>query len=193
MVDRPPYDSRGVANYILDERERFGLKTTHLELQKLIYFCHGLTLVRSHCPLVDGYFEAWDHGPVHPHLYQLFKQCGADSIDFRCEGRNLITGQVKVVEPPSSNEVKQQLSEVVLQLRSLSASQLRAKSHATGGPWHYVRASANTELASRVRIPDNVIRERYFRHMSSVGDALRGSEHDEDNSIEPYRSREQWS
>lgn len=191
MDSRGPYDVRGVANYVLDERQRFGLGTTHLELQKIVYFSHGLCLVRTHAPLVDGYFEAWDHGPVHPYLYQLLKASGSGQITSRCIDKNLLSGATTVVDGPQNYEIRQLISETVLQLRALTPSQLRAKSHAAGGPWHYIRESANTELASRVRIPDNVISERYFRHISPVDADSIGDGHVEDNKIEPYRSGQQ--
>jgi uncharacterized phage-associated protein len=61
-----PYDPRGVANLMLDEAERLGVEVTHLALQKLLYFAHGLFPINCKRPLVSGCFEAWQHGPVHP-------------------------------------------------------------------------------------------------------------------------------
>jgi hypothetical protein len=61
--------------------------------------------------------------------------------------------------------VKALIAETVLQLRQLTASQLREKSHAKGGPWHSVWESAKINLASRTRIPDDVIGRLYHRHI----------------------------
>ena len=60
---------------------------THLEIQKLIYLAHLVYLGNKKKPLVDGLFEAWDYGPVHPHLYHKAKIFGSDPVKniFRLE------------------------------------------------------------------------------------------------------------
>ena len=58
----------------LSKRSRWNY--THLELQKLIYLAHMQYLGQYKTPLVEGYFEAWMYGPVHPELYQILKEWG---------------------------------------------------------------------------------------------------------------------
>ena len=161
-------DPRSVANYILEVREHFGYTTTNLELQKLLYFCHGLFLNKYGVKLVEGFFEAWEHGPVHPLVYREFREFGAAPISKKAQSVNLVTGDSRLVAPPESSEVRSHVAEVVLQLRSLTAWQLREKSHAADGPWDVVWQSARTNLASRIIIPDSVICERYHRHILSI-------------------------
>lgn len=59
-------------------------RLTNLELQKIIYITHMLYLGQKgiKCPLVEGTFQAWDYGPVHPDLYSRINRykCGADFI-----------------------------------------------------------------------------------------------------------------
>ncbi|WP_425594870.1 type VI toxin-antitoxin system SocA family antitoxin [Phaeobacter italicus] len=167
-MDDKGLDSRSVANYILVVRKHFGFDTTNLELQKLLFFCHGKFLVKYGRKLSDGNFEAWEHGPVHPIIYREFKEFGSKPISRRAESTNLVTGKRRVVEPPKEPLVKSHIAEVVLELRELTAWQLRDKSHAVGGPWHSVWESAKINVASQVIIPDSVIRERYHRHISAV-------------------------
>ena len=162
------YDPRSIANYILTVRMHFGYVTTQLELQKLLYFCHGQFLSRFGAPLIDGYFEAWEHGPVHPLIYKEFREFGAQPITKRSIGTNLITGERRMVAAPKDKQIQILIAETVLQLRHLSASQLREKSHAPGGPWHSVWQTAKTNVASGVRIPDNVIMNLYHRHILPV-------------------------
>lgn len=164
------YDPRSVANYILVVRRHFDFATTQLELQKLLYFCHGAHLVRYDKPLVDGYFEAWEHGPVHPLIFREFNEFKAKPITRRSYSTNLVSGERSLIAPPSDQSVRTLIAETVLQLRHLSASQLRNKSHAPGGPWHSVVESAKINLASHVRIPDDVIRKLYHRHILPLGD-----------------------
>ncbi len=161
-----PLDPRSLANYILVVRRHFGFSTTNLELQKLAYFAYGRYLVSYNEKLCEGYFEAWEHGPVHPFLYREFKSFGANPITKKAESIDLVTGEVKVVPSPRDSKRRTHIAEVVLQLRNLSASQLRNKSHAPNGPWNKVRTSQRISLVAPVIIPDNLIREDFNRHIS---------------------------
>ena len=180
------YDPRSVANYIITVRRHFGYETTPLELQKLLFFCHGMHLVRYDSGLVDGYFEAWEHGPVHPYVYKQFKEFGRNPISSKAYETNLITGEKRIVSPPEDPTVRSLIAEIILQLRDLTASQLRDKSHAVGGPWHSVMESAKINLASSVRIPDNVIKELYHRQISAVDIGKQNRNDLEDNPPESY-------
>jgi uncharacterized phage-associated protein len=179
-------DPRSVANYIIVVRRHFGYETTNLELQKIAYFSHGKSLVQYDRKLIEGNFEAWEHGPVHPLIYREFKEFGAEPIRKRAYSTDLITGEHRLVPPPSDSVDKSNIVETVLQLRGLSAWQLREKSHAVGGPWHSVWASAKVNLASQIIIPDNVIVERYNRHILPVGASLEGDDSYEDHPPEFY-------
>jgi len=63
------YDPRCIANLMLDESARVGQSLTNLALQKLLYFAHAMFLIEQGRPLLSGYFEAWEYGPVHPAAY----------------------------------------------------------------------------------------------------------------------------
>ena len=80
-----PYDPRAIANLMLDEADRRGWMITNLALQKLLYFAHGIHLTKEKQPLVSGYFEAWQYGPVHPAVYRAFKPSGAAPISTRVD------------------------------------------------------------------------------------------------------------
>lgn len=160
-----PLDPRSLANYILSVRNHFGFETSNLELQKLAYFCYARFLISHSEKLCEGYFEAWEHGPVHPLIYREFKEFGSKKITKKAESRDIITGETKLVPPPKEPIVTTLVVETILQLRNLNASQLRKKSHARGGPWHSVWESAKINLASQAIIPDSVIREVYKRHI----------------------------
>ena len=75
---------------MLDEADRSGIKVTNLALQKLLYFAHSIFLIEAKRPLVSGYFEAWQYGPVHPAAYSAFKTAGSSPIDFRATGQNVV-------------------------------------------------------------------------------------------------------
>lgn len=188
-MDKLPLDARSVANYVLTVRRHFGYQTTNLELQKLLYFIYGKFLSSHGQKLFEGYFEAWEHGPVHPHLYKEFRQYGAEPIAHRAKSFDFVTGDSRIVPPPNDAGLRSFIAETVLQLRGLTASQLRQKSHSPGGPWHSVWQSANINLASQVIIPDSVIRERYNRHILPVAHTSEVDDIVEDNPPQRDRSR----
>ncbi|UCA46162.1 Panacea domain-containing protein [Pseudochrobactrum sp. XF203] len=61
--------------------ERSGWSLSNLELQKLIYLAHMFFLGRTGEPLVNGHFEAWDYGPVHPELYRVARIFGRNKVE----------------------------------------------------------------------------------------------------------------
>src|SRR3546814_10577509 len=83
VTHEPPYDPRGVANLLLDLAEVRQKPISNLVLQKLLYFAHGRFLIESKKPLLAGYFEAWQFGPVHPTVYHAFKAATDRPIGFR--------------------------------------------------------------------------------------------------------------
>ncbi|MGZ0189059.1 MAG: Panacea domain-containing protein, partial [Alphaproteobacteria bacterium] len=51
-----------------------------MQLQKLLYFCHGWNLEIRGEPLVADSFQAWQYGPVHPSVYREFRYFGSADI-----------------------------------------------------------------------------------------------------------------
>ena len=62
--------------------ERAGWTPNGLQMQMMIYTAHMLHLGETNgLPLIDGTFEAWDYGPVHPVLYHhTSKRYGPDPV-----------------------------------------------------------------------------------------------------------------
>ena len=60
--------------------ERSGWTLTNLQMQKMSYIAHMFYLGETNEPLVDGTFQAWDLGSVHPVLYHEVKRYGADPV-----------------------------------------------------------------------------------------------------------------
>jgi uncharacterized phage-associated protein len=53
---------------------------SNLKLQKLCYYAQGFTLAMLARPLFADDIFAWDHGPVVPRLYHLYKEHGSQAI-----------------------------------------------------------------------------------------------------------------
>jgi uncharacterized phage-associated protein len=160
------YDARAIANLMLDEAHRHGRSLTNLALQKLLYFAHALYLVERKRPLLSGYFEAWEYGPVHPAVYQSFKSARDRPINFRAQRHDLVSGGVTDISQPSDPAVRAHVARIVSQYGGLTPGRLVQISHAKGAPWHFVVDSAST---FGVRITDDVILACFKHHKISVG------------------------
>lgn len=164
-----PYDARTVSNLLLDVAERMELRITHVPLQKLLYFAHGFHLVETKAPLVEGYFEAWTYGPVHPAVYRCFKAAGAAPIQFRAMRTDPLTGARSPLPTIHNPEIKRRIEWVVQTYGGMPTSQLVRISHAPRGPWHHVTECAKSSASLGLRIPDAAILERFKYHKVSIG------------------------
>ena len=109
--------------------ERSGWSLTNLQLQKLLYISHMFHLGRTGQPLIQGKFEAWDYGPVHPSIYHSVKVFGADPVG------NIFHAIPDVPNGPDADV----LDEVYNHLEDTDPAKLVAITHWDGGAWakHY--------------------------------------------------------
>ncbi|MBX4864306.1 DUF4065 domain-containing protein [Rhizobium ruizarguesonis] len=163
------YDPRAVANLMLDEADRLGIQLTNLSLQKLLYFAHGIYLMQTKTPLVSGYFEAWQYGPVHPSAYRAFKDAGSSAITFRAKGQDILTGQPRAITTPSDVRLTGLLQQVLNSYGRMPTGRLVDLSHAKDSPWSHVVDRAKAEVAFGLRISDTVIIDRFRHHKVSIG------------------------
>lgn len=174
------YDPRCIANLMLDESARIGQPLTNLALQKLLYFAHAMFLIEQGRPLVSGYFEAWEFGPVHPTAYQSFKSAGAAPITFRATRLDVVRGTREPITSPAAAEIVRHVSRIIQSYGRMTPGRLVDISHAKGAPWHFVVDKGRTSLAFGMRIPDEVIRERFKHHKVTVGSQPSAGEPSED-------------
>lgn len=55
---------------------------SNLKLQKLLYYAQGCTLALKDTPLFNDDFEAWEHGPAIPKVYNKYFQVETNGIVF---------------------------------------------------------------------------------------------------------------
>jgi uncharacterized phage-associated protein len=163
------FDPRSVANLMLDEADRNGHRITNLALQKLLYFAHAVFLIEQKRPLVSGYFEAWQFGPVHPTAYQAFKNAGEQAIPFRATRVDVMTGERSDIAPPDDLVVRQHIARFMQCYGRLTPGRLVDISHAKGAPWDFIVNKGRTSLAFGLRIGDDLITERFKYHKVSIG------------------------
>ena len=179
-LDMKTFDARAVANLILDEATRKSRRISNLSLQKLLYFSHGLYLIRHNCPLVTGYFEAWKLGPVHPTVYESFKSAADQIIDFRANRFNLVTQRSESIAKIDDPDCLQTVSQVVDAYGQLPPGRLVELSHAANAPWSFVVDNSKMRPMLGLRITDSIIREKFKFHKFSVGNVPTAGELDED-------------
>ena len=98
---------------------------SNLVLQKVLYIAHMFHLGICETPLVDGDFEAWDLGPVHPILYHHVKRFGASRVtSIRSRHGDIEDGSERTL-----------LAQAVDALSRKTGSELVAITHWEGGAW----------------------------------------------------------
>jgi uncharacterized phage-associated protein len=168
-VKMTAHDPRAIANLMLEEADQRDIGITNLALQKLLYFAHGIYLTQTKKPLVSGYFEAWQYGPVHPSAYRAFKKSGSSPITIRAEGKDPLTGRPRPIRAVDDHAVTDLVRHVLRSYGSMSPGRLVDLSHAKGSPWAYIVDKSRTSVAFGLQIPDTVIIDRFQYHKVSVG------------------------
>jgi uncharacterized phage-associated protein len=177
-----------VCNLLLEEAGVIQKPVTNLALQKLLYFAHGLHLMETGDPLVSGYFEAWQFGPVHPAAYQAFKSAGSSPIDFFASRRDPLTGASSPLPRLNDIDALVRVRQVLVTYQRMTPGRLVEVSHAEGAPWHFVVNRAKSSGTFGMRIPDSVIKERFKNHKVSVGLIPAIGEPDEEAPYSGYGS-----
>lgn len=135
-----------------------------MKLQKLLYLAHREHLGVFGAPLLKLGFEAWEHGPVSPIVYQSFKGCGSGVIDSRATMINLLSGQDVIVTHDLPKCQEEVMDVTLARFGRLSASALRALTHTPGGAWDSVWERRLTSR-SGTGISDQLILSEYERQV----------------------------
>lgn len=128
------YDSRAIANEILKKAQEKGVRLTIMQLVKLIYFAQGWSLALMDAPLSSHSAQAWQYGPVFPHVYKAFPKSGAQKIS------DLIINKSKGEEYSAdlSKDEEDLIDWVIDEYGSMHAFELSKLTHVEGGPWKQV-------------------------------------------------------
>lgn len=138
------YNAIEVAYRLLEHGVQQGKCFTNLQLQKLTYVSHGLSLAHYNRPLIIENIYAWKYGPVVPSVYVHFKKFGADVV---------VTEQNNVKIDGESDEL---IADLVGNMGDLSGPQLVELTHREGSPWSQVWDAEQTQI-----IPDHLIKTHY--------------------------------
>lgn len=133
-------------------------------------------------PLVKGYFEAWEYGPVHPALYAAFKNKGSSAIAPVFFEIHPLTRKEEPVPQLDCEEIEEFLSRNVDRYLDMSAGELVELSHAPHTPWDVTtrKSSQKAGRAWGARITNDLIRERFKFHKVVVSQNPKHGEPSED-------------
>lgn len=145
--------------------DRSGWRITNLELQKILYLAHMFHMgFHDGEPLIDGQFEAWDYGPVEPHVYARVRMFGSGPIEDVFFGY----GEPTVLAPEYSS-----LDQACGALLGKSSGELVSITHWKEGAWAQVYEPG----VRHIPIPNELIlnefrarAERAERAASAAGD-----------------------
>ncbi|MEI4968855.1 Panacea domain-containing protein [Aeromonas caviae] len=143
------YHPVDVAWKIISIASQKNIYLTHMQLQKLTYIAHGLSLAGYNEPLLNQPVSAWKFGPVIPSLYHAFK-------GYRS---GLIPPKPSSISMPQNDE---KLLEVVVNTYGkLSGVQLSELTHRSGTPWEQVwNRNGGCNMDNAV-ISDDLIKNYY--------------------------------
>ncbi|PKP80939.1 MAG: hypothetical protein CVT79_13060 [Alphaproteobacteria bacterium HGW-Alphaproteobacteria-18] len=168
LTQAQTFDPRSIANLILDMADDEGYNITPLALQKLLYFAHGLYLIRHNAPLVSGCFEAWQNGPVHPLVYKCFKSSGRLPIRTRAKKKDIRTGQEFDIDLVEDVHARRIVRSIVSNYGHMNPWQLVQISHAEDSPWDVVVNKAKTSIALGLRISDTTTKDFFKNQKVSI-------------------------
>lgn len=157
-------DPRIVANTLIKSSIDRELNITHISLQKLAYFAHGMFLIRTKKPLVSGFFEAWTYGPVHPAIYAAFKVYEGRPINGLAKRKDLRSGLLFDLPRLENSSACQIIEQTLDRYGPLSTGQLVKLSHARDGPWDIVSREVAKKRSIGLRISNEVILAHFQRH-----------------------------
>ena len=163
-------DARSVANFMIEHSIPAGIELKHVAIQKLMYFAHATYLRRYKVPLVSGYFEAWEFGPVHRAVYDCLKQHRRTSVREVIERVDPFTGEITSISAPEDSVVRNHLAHVMTTLGHVPPGRLIEMSHVPGGPWDYIWNISKTKPVLGNRISDSVTLRLFPRLKAALAD-----------------------
>lgn len=144
------HSAAAVANAFLGLARESGLALTNMQVQKLVFFAHGVHLAGFNEPLIHEHPRAWTFGPVIPELYEALRKYGA----------NVVTEDLAATDKVEAETAKRAIEATWKAYKGYSASQLSRISHIKGGPWDLVWNSPDGQ-GRFSPISDAIIRDYY--------------------------------
>lgn len=139
--------SRTVANEFVRLAREARESLTPMQVLKLTYIAHGWMLALYHRPLIKDDVQAWQYGPVIPHLYNAV--------------RKYRSNPVVDVHPVDGEALDDHERSIIRQVFNryghLSGPALSRLTHAKNTPWEVVYEPGSFGIV----IPNDIIEDHY--------------------------------
>lgn len=152
------FDARQVANFLLDTGDRCGIAITHLSLQKIIYFSHGLSYARFGKPLLSNKIEAWKNGPVVRELYFAFSNSGDRRITSRATMLDFKSRREQAISYDFPAPIEAHLTDTLRIYGPIPAWKLVSMTHEDDSPWALTVLKAQNHANVGMHIDESLIR-----------------------------------
>ncbi|WP_153124701.1 Panacea domain-containing protein [Peribacillus tepidiphilus] len=144
--------------------------TSHLKLQKLLYFSYARFLLRTGEKLFKEPIVAFKYGPVVESVFHKFKVHGSSVIDYKEDETMSISTDEHAVTPSFMKIASSEhglialdcILDVLSDYSKMTATELVEKTHIKGGPWDRVYKPGRNSL-----IPDDLITQ-YHHIVDSI-------------------------
>ena len=120
-----PHDARALANEFIQRGSEQQRAFTHLQIQKLIYYCQGWMLGIYGEPIIQQDIIAWKHGPVIRSVFDALNRHGATPVK-----------PIRSVKRPEFTPQENWIIDQALEIYGgYSGIQLSTMTHTPGSPW----------------------------------------------------------
>lgn len=141
------------------------LPSSHLKLQKLLYFCYAEFLMRTGKKLFEEPIVAYKYGPVVEGVFQRFKHYGSSVIDYKEDETFIIKPNVraatpsfiKVITSKHGPEAMMCIIDVLKKYGKEKPFDLVERTHKKGGPWDRVYKEGENRV-----ITDSIIKQYHY-------------------------------
>ncbi len=149
------YNSRHVANFLIERSLSSHRPITPLQVVQLVYLSHGWTLAVHDRPLIVEPVEAWGYGPFISDLYYALKFYSPGPV-------------VNLLNTVGITQFDEQailiMADTFDKYAHLSGVQLLRLSHAPGTPWDQMKGAEH-------RIPNSLIKAHFRSQLVGYGTA----------------------
>lgn len=158
----PKYNPKAIANFFVRKARAENKNLTPMQIQKLIFFSHGINLAVFKDLLVSEDFEAWEYGPVLPSLYYETKLYGASPVHSELTDINLKSWDIFSPYIDENDEnTKKVLDFIWENYAQYSGIQLSHITHMEGTPW----SQTYEKCVRGKKISNDLIRDYYEKRI----------------------------